>query len=142
MHPPYFNSYKYSAINSLELSWLETNHADVRKNEIREFFKVGKKENVDKYIDDMLVSVNNVSKTLKKGGYLAIMIGDTVIKNEYIPVTNMLIEKIDKKVLKVEKIILRIPKYTEASWAASQRRKGNNVGINLCDFIVIFKKVI
>lgn len=141
MHPPYFNSYKYSSINSLELSWLETNHADVRKKEIREFFKVGKKENVEKYIDDMYESIKNVSKTLKKNGHLAIMIGDTTIRNEYIPVTNMLIEKINRDFLNVEKIILRVPKYTEASWAASQRRKGKDVGINICDFIIIFKKV-
>ena len=141
MHPPYFNSYKYSSINSLELSWLGTNHADVRKKEIREFFKVGKKENVEKYINDMSASVMNISKTLKKNGYFAIMIGDTIIKNEYVPVTNLLISSIDKSILSVEKVILRVPKYTEASWAASQRRKGNNIGINLYDFIIIFKKV-
>ncbi len=141
MHPPYFNSYKYSSINSLELSWLDINHADIRKSEIREFFKVGKKENVDKYVNDMTSSIINITKTLKKNGYFAIMIGDTIIKDEYVPVTNLLINNIDKSILSIEKIILRVPKYTEASWAASQRRKGNNIGINLYDFIIIFKKV-
>lgn len=141
LHPPYFNSYKYSSINSLELSWMNKNQADVRKDEIHEFFKVGKKENVDRYIDDMILAINNVVPTLATGGTMAIMIGDTVIKGEYVPVTNMLIEKIDKDVLNLEKIVLRVPKYTEASWATSQRRDTNNVGITLYDYIVIFKKV-
>ena len=89
----------------------------------------------------MTSSIINITKTLKKNGYFAIMIGDTIIKDEYVPVTNLLINNIDKSILSIEKIILRVPKYTEASWAASQRRKGNNIGINLYDFIVIFKKV-
>ena len=141
VHPPYFNSYKYSAINSLELSWMKINHADVRKQEIREFFKVGKAENADKYVNDMTECLNSISKTLNKNSVLALMIGDTIIKGEYVPVTRMVIDKFleNNKNVFVEKIVLRIPKFTEASWTASQRRKGDKVGINLYDFIVIFR---
>ena len=69
------------------------------------------------------------------------MIGDTIIKGEYVPVTRMVIDKFleNNKNVFVEKIVLRIPKFTEASWTASQRRKGDKVGINLYDFIVIFR---
>ena len=141
-HPPYFNSYKYSSINSLELSWMKINHADVRKKEIREFFKVGKAEKVTYYIDDMLNLMNNISKSLEVNGTLALMIGDTVIKGEYIPVTRMLIDKYLElnKNIAIEKVVLRVPKYTEASWTASQRRKSGNVGITLNDFIIIFRR--
>ena len=51
LHPPYFNSYKYSSVNSLEMGWLGFDRLEYNKKEIREFFKVGKPENVDKYVD-------------------------------------------------------------------------------------------
>jgi len=41
----------------------------------------------------------------------------------------------------LEKVILRIPRYTEASWASSQRRKSGDLGITMFDFIVLFKAV-
>lgn len=142
LHPPYFNSYKYSSINSLELAWLGTNHADIRKEEVKEFFKVGQAQNVQRYVDDMAKVVDNAEKTLLSDGHMAIMIGDTVIKGEYVPATSLLIKEIAQRTpsLKLEKIILRVPKYTEASWAASQRRQKNDVGIKLCDFILIYRK--
>lgn len=142
VHPPYFNSYKYSSINSLELSWLGVDHADVRKKEVREFFKIGKSEKITFYVDDMTKTLDNVALTLKHGGVMALMIGDTSIKGEYIRATKMLIDRFlkDNKDISVEKIILRVPKYTEASWTTSQRRKSDKVGINLNDFLVIFRR--
>ena len=142
LHPPYFNSYKYSSVNSLELSWMGVDHASIRKQEVREFFKVGKAEKVSYYIEDMVNSLLNVSTTLRDNGVLALMIGDTIIKGEYIKVTRKLINEFLKRnqSIKIEKIALRIPKYTEASWAASQRRKSDSIGANLYDFIVIFRK--
>lgn len=138
-HPPYFNSYKYSGINSLELAWFGEDHANVRRNEIREFFKVGNPEKVDTYIDDMTSVLYNIKNLLDNNGRLALMIGDTVIKSNYIPVTQMLMNK-TSDIYDVELCTLRIPKFTEASWVASQRRKSSKVGINLCDLIVILKK--
>ena len=139
-HPPYFNSYKYSSINSLELSWLGINHAEVRNEEVKEFFKIGKPEKVEVYVEDMVKCINNALKLLDKNGVFALMIGDTTIRNEYIPVTQMILEKLELKDVKIEKVILREPQYTEASWAASQRRKSGKLGIELCDFIVIFRR--
>lgn len=138
-HPPYFNSYKYSGINSLELAWFGEDHANVRKNEIREFFKVGNPDKVDTYVDDMTRVLYNIKNLLDNNGRLALMIGDTVIKGNYIPVTQMLMNK-TSDIYDVELCTLRIPKFTEASWVASQRRKSSKVGINLCDLIVILKK--
>lgn len=142
VHPPYFNSYKYSSVNSLELAWMKIDHADVRKNEIREFFKVGKAENITHYVDDMSAALSNIVKTLAPDGVMGLMIGDTVIKGEYIQATKILLDKFlaANPQLTVEKAVLRIPKYTEASWTASQRRKSNMVGVSLNDFIIIFRR--
>jgi len=142
VHPPYFNSYKYSSVNSLELAWMKVNHADVRKNEVREFFKVGKAEKIGFYVDDMCNTLNNVVRTLKPGGAMGLMIGDTVIKGEYLSTTKQLLDKFlaDNPNISVEKMVLRVPKYTEASWTASQRRTSDKVGISLNDFIIIFRR--
>lgn len=141
LHPPYFNSYKYSSINSLETGWLGFDRVEYRKQEIKEFFKVGKPEKVSQYVDDMHEALTNALSLLNDDGVLALMIGDAIIKGNYLPVTQMLIDKIDKNNYLVEKIAIRIPKYTEATWVASQRRKSNDIGITLNDFIVIFRKV-
>ena len=94
----------------------------------------------EEYLIDMEQGIRNLGSYLEQGGRIALMIGDTVIKGQYIPVTHKLIERLSKEYT-VEKTALRIPKFTEASWAASQRRKGGEVGINLCDLMVILKKI-
>lgn len=138
-HPPYFNSYKYSSINSLELAWLGINHSELRTHEVREFFKIGKEENAKFYIDDMVEILVNLHQTLNKEGHLALMIGDTIIHGNYIPVTRRIIDRICD-LYEVEIVALRAPKYTEAAWVASQRRTGSKVGINLYDFVIVMRK--
>jgi len=140
LHPPYFNAYKYSSINSLELVWLGHEYAEVRKSEVREYFKVGNPANVRYYVEDMAGAIVNAAKDLKASGVLALMIGDTVLRGAHIPVVKMLIDKLASTDLKIEKIALRPPKFTEATWVASQRRIGNKLGVSLCDYILIFRK--
>ena len=137
-HPPYFNAYKYSSINSLELAWLGDNHRQIAKSEVREFFKVGKEENAKVYVDDMERTLRHLRQALADRGCLALMIGDTVIHGNYLPVTHDLAERV-RDIFDVERVVLRAPKYTEASWAASQRREGGKVGITLYDFILLLK---
>ena len=138
-HPPYFNSYKYSSINSLELAWLDVAYSNLRKNEVREFFKVGKEENAEYYVDDMEKVLTNLYPTLKSNGILGLMIGDTMIHGNYIPVTKMLLERISR-LYNIELVALRAPKYTEAAWVASQRRTSSKVGITLYDFVVVMRR--
>lgn len=140
LHPPYFNSYKYSGVNSLELSWLGVKHADIRKKEIREFFKIGKPEKYVDFVTDMAISLENAYETLKPGAHMGFMMGDTAIKGEYIPVMRATLDKAILPNSSIETVALRVPKYTEASWAASQRRNANDVGITLFDFVIVIKK--
>ena len=74
------------------------------------------------------------------GGHLALMIGDAFIKGNYIQIVKPLIESLDKKMYQIQTIAIRVPKYTEASWASSQRRSEKKLGINLNDFIIVIKK--
>lgn len=141
LHPPYFNSYKYSSINSLELSWLGIDYNEIRKKEVREFFKLGKPEKVVYYVEDMFKVIINTISLLQNDGILAIMIGDTIMKGTHIPVTKMLIDKIRNYKLQIETIALRVPKYTEATWVTSQRRKTGAIGTTLYDYIIIFRRI-
>jgi hypothetical protein len=142
LHPPYFNSYKYSSVNSLELAWLGYDHAIVRKNEVREFFKVGKPEKVEQYVEDMVYVIKNVKELLKPNGVIAFMVGDTIMKGVHIPVTRMILDEVQKDGLMIETIALRVPKYTEATWVASQRRTGKDVGITLYDYVITLRRTV
>jgi hypothetical protein len=93
-----------------------------------------------KFVDDMSKCLENAFNMLKKNGHLALMMGDTTIGGEYVRVVyeTIIASKIKKSSIKT--VALRVPKYTEASWATSQRRIKKNIGITLNDFIIIFKK--
>ena len=140
LHPPYFNSYKYSNVTSLETYWMGVNHADIRKDEIREFFKIGKPEKYPMFVEDMSLALTNALSMLKTGGHLGLMMGDTVIKGQYIPVMKKTLEHAGIKKSDLASVAVRVPKYTEASWAASQRRNTGEVGITLNDFLLVIKK--
>lgn len=139
LHPPYFNGYRYSTINALEMAWLGISITDVRNAEIREYFKVGKIDNVTRYVSDMKDALLSALTMVIPEGYLALMIGDTMIRGEYIPVVRMLLSSISLTDVKIKGIALRVPRHTEASWVTSQRRKSGNLGITLCDYILLFR---
>jgi len=140
LHPPYFNNYKYSGINSLELAWLGYNHNLIRKEEIREFFKVGMESNTVHYINDMTKVFENITTMIQKGGHLGLMVGDSIFRNEYLPITRKLANNAKIYGLRPKLVALRVPQFTEASWVASQRRKADKVGVSLYDFVIIFEK--
>lgn len=141
VHPPYFNAYKYSRINSLELAWMGVPPAEVRKREVREFFKVGKPENAGKYLDDMQMVLANALAAVAPDGVVAIMIGDTRLRGEHIPVTRDLINRAMRlSRFTVERVVLRVPKHTEATWVASQRRGKAQLGAPLCDYIIVLRR--
>lgn len=136
-HPPYYNSYKYSSINALELAWLRMDIKEFRPHEVREAFKIGKPEKLEEYLIDMAAVLRNLSHNLTPGGTLALMIGDTVLRKNYVPVTRLLLDRVPE--LRARVSAFRVPKYTEASWVASQRRNGDQVGITLCDYIILLE---
>jgi DNA methylase len=139
LHPPYFNSYRYSSVNSLELAWLGFRHPDIRKFEVREFFKIGKRENLTHYVEDMRGVLVNARDLTAPGGIVALMIGDTVIRGEHIPVVRTLLDDLPDD-LALESIAVRVPRFTESSWVASQRRGGGAIGVRLMDFVLRFRK--
>jgi hypothetical protein len=141
-HPPYFNNYKYSSINSLELAWLGVPRRQLRNDEVREGFKLGKPERVGDYVEDLASAVESIARELVPGGTLALMMGDTVIRDTYVNVSRRLLDEVHRRLpeLGLERVVVRVPRYTEASWVASQRRAGDRIGVTLHDFILLFSK--
>jgi hypothetical protein len=115
----------------------------VRADEIREAFKVGKPEKVADYVQDLATVVAAVAGQLAPQATLALMMGDTVIRDRYLDVTRQLLTAIadTDAGLRLDRIVLRVPQFTEASWVASQRRKSDKVGVTLHDFVLLFCKV-
>ncbi len=140
LHPPYFNAYRYSRINSLELAWLGFESRNIRPWELREYFKVGKEENLHAYLDDMETALSNAAQQLAPGGVLALMIGDTVLHGKHLRVVAPLLDRISGRRLILKKIAIRIPRYAEAHWVASQRRDSKKLGTALSDYVLIFRK--
>lgn len=137
-HPPYFNAYKYTSINSLEMGWLDFPRKETRQGEIKEFFKVGKVENARRYVDDMVLTLQNIHHYVEVGGVVAMMIGDALMQGQHVDVTSQILTKVADS-FHVEKTVVRIPKFTEATWASSQRRGKSDLGVTMCDFIIILR---
>jgi hypothetical protein len=137
LHPPYFNAYKYSSINSFEMAWLGYLRADVRKAEIREAFKTATTEKVAAYVDDIENLLMNASNTTAPGGTVGLMIGDTVLRGEYLPIVARIIDRLPAG-LGLASVALRIPRHTEATWVTSQRRNSGDIGVRISDFVLTF----
>ncbi len=140
LHPPYFNNYKYSAVSSLELAWMGVDHNVVRRSEVREYFKVGGVDNVQRYVADMLAVLARCAARVPAGGRVALMVGDATFRGEYLPITRELVDGARAFGLSPELVAVRVPKFTEASWVASQRRTKGRIGVSLHDFVVVMRR--
>jgi len=140
LHPPYFNNYKYSSVSSLELAWMGVDPKHVRREEIREAFKVGGIDNARRYVSDMLAVLASCAGRVHRGGRLALMIGDATFRGEYLPLTRELVAGAREFGLEPELVAVRVPKFTEASWVASQRRTKSRIGVSLHDFVVVLRR--
>lgn len=139
-HPPYFNLYRYSSIYKFELLWLGMSYKDIRKTEIREGFKLAKRELVVDYVKDMVEILSESWRVLASKRYCVLMIGDTVIKARHVPVTSMILHSLPSEHFEIERILIRVPKYTEASYSAAQRRNTKQVGVKLPDHLIVMRK--
>lgn len=142
VHPPYFNVYRYSSLYKFEMLWLGMDYKGTRKREIRDGFKMGKPELLPDYVEDMTHVLANCSSMLCRGGHLVLMMGDTHIHERRINTTAALLDRLSAEGsdLLPTQLVVRKPKYTEASYAAGQRRTKDDIGIKLWDHILVMAK--
>ncbi|PIE20355.1 MAG: hypothetical protein CSA66_00575 [Proteobacteria bacterium] len=139
LHPPYFNAYRYSRVNCLELAWLGHPVKPLRATEVREHFKVGDPNKVVEYVDDMVCVLQGAAAATAPGGVVALMIGDTVLRGAHVPATRMILDRLDER-LALEQIAVRRPRHTEATWVASQRRRRGALGAALSDYVLRLRR--
>lgn len=138
-HPPYFNGYKYSSVLALEMAWLDVPRAVVRRREVREYFKVAQLDDAERYLDDLADTLTHLAGLLARRGTLALLLGDTRLRGERVPIARRLLQRLAGR-LRPERLIVRTPRFTEASWAASQRRRGGQVGVTMTDFLLLLRR--
>lgn len=138
-HPPYFNGYKYSAVLALEMAWLDVPRAAVRRQEVREYFKVAQLDDVERYLDDLAGTLMHLAGLLSRRGTLALLLGDTRLRGVRVPIVWRLLKRVESR-LRPERLIVRMPRFTEASWAASQRRRGGQLGVTMTDFLTLLRR--
>lgn len=70
------------------------------------------------------------------------MMGDTTLREERINTTSLFLKALElsETKLELESFIVRVPKFTEASYAAGQRREGDKVGVKLQDHILVLRR--
>ena len=139
-HPPYYNLYKFSHTNKFELLWLDFDTKKVTTSEIFEGFKLGSIEKHTKYLDDMYEIIDEMHRIMAKNGTGALMLGDSIVQKQRVIIAERIANYLDKKNIPIKRIILRKPRFAEASYAAAQRRDGENLGHDLTDFIMVFGK--
>jgi len=84
--------------------------------------------------------INEMHRIMQKGGFGALMLGDSIVQKQRITIAEKIVKYLIKSNIKLEKIILRKPRFAEASYATSQRRTKEDLGHDLTDFIIIFRK--
>jgi len=141
VHPPYFNLYKYSSIYRFELLWLGYDPKKVASVEVKEGFKHGDPRLLPLYLKDMHDVLGEIARILAPRCSCVLLVGDTVIKNRRVNTTSRLLRMISDLPLQINRIVVRVPKYTEASYATAQRRDRQEVGVKLADHLVIFQKI-
>jgi len=140
-HPPYFNLFRYSSIYKFELLWLGVDPQEIRRHEIREGFKLGKAELAYDYVGDLQRVIHHLITLMSEDAYLVLMIGDALLKKRRVNITSMLLRGLQGAKIQPQRIIVRIPQYTAATYMTSQRRVKSEVGVKTPDHLIVFKKV-
>jgi SAM-dependent methyltransferase len=139
-HPPYFNVYKYSSVYRFEMYWLGFDLRSTQEAEVREAFKVGKPEKVGEYVDDMDAVLREQHRVLRPGRMCGLMIGDTNMKGERICTTAKVLGRAEQVGFTLDRLFVRKPLRTEASYKTALRRTTKDLGANMSDFVVVLRK--
>lgn len=127
-HPPYLNSFDYIPVFSLEFEWArgfdevwkQHSLASIRKMEIRAWPATDEKI-FRKYFDDQKAMLTEAHKVLVQGGTCCVVIGDSTIKKQLIPVIAMVAEMGIDIGFVLEKIIYRTTHYGVGKYAYNHR---------------------
>lgn len=120
-HPPYYALFRYSAIYMLELDWLNTNRRQISKGEIEEGYKSGDKDKFFEYLTDLEKVLLEAHRVLDTNGKCCVVIGDSSLREEFLPVVSSF-KNIARNVgFSLEKTITRKIHFAQASYHPSSK---------------------
>lgn len=136
-HPPYFALYKYSSdVLRFELEWARFKRKEIQKKEIADGFKTTNADLMYVYVDDLVECIANGFRFTKEGNYLGIVIGNSTLREEQLPIIPTLLEKCKARAIRCERVIERPIKHSQATY-----HKSANPNINSkADYILIFAR--
>ena len=126
-HPPYLGYIDYSNITKLETYFLREEYQKIKNSDIST-------NNLNKFLEDMDMVVNEISRVLKPDKFCAMIIGDNRKNGKIIPASSGLIELYNKNNL--ELIDIFIWKLNKKA-GMNVKRHGNHIDHN---YIHILKK--
>ncbi|WP_394513095.1 DNA methyltransferase [Priestia aryabhattai] len=119
-HPPYFALYKYSSdVMRFELEWCDFNRKEISSKEIEDGFKTTKAELLDVYVKDMTDVFKEARRLLKKNGKLCVVVSDSTLREEQLPVVESLIKGAESINLRLHEHFIREVSFTQASYHKS-----------------------
>lgn len=137
-HPPYFNLYNFASIYRFEIAWLGYDYSQVRQGEVRDGFKMAKTELLPGYLEDMRKVMETNRHLARHDGKVCVMMGDAIIHGSRVQVVRPFIQASERLGFQLERIALREPRFTEATWATALRRSRDDLGVKLFDFVMVF----
>lgn len=91
--PPYANTYDYYLYHKFRMLWLDM---DFRKTQELEFgsryIHNDLKKDIEHYNNNLLKCLKEINRVLKENKYMCIVIGDSIIRKEFIDINPIMIE--------------------------------------------------
>ncbi len=146
-HPPYLNSFDYLPVFNLEFEWAKGfdevwnahDLASIRKMEIRAWPATDDKI-VSAYFDAQRAMLTEAHTVLTEGGSCCVVIGDSTIRKQLIPVIDLVAETGIDVGFDLERIIYRTTHYGVGKYAYNHRADYHGDSVKK-DGVLIFRRV-
>jgi len=145
-HPPYLNSFDYLPVFNLEFEWAKgfdevwNSHdlASIRKMEIRAWPATDEKI-VNAYFDAQRAMLTEAHKVLAESGSCCVVIGDSTIRKQLIPVIDLVAQIGIDAGFDLERIIYRTTHYGVGKYAYNHRADYHGDSLKK-DGVLVFRR--
>lgn len=133
--PPYLNTYDYYLYHKHRMQWLGLDYREAQSKEIGSRHKhCDKGEGLDTFVNGMGKTINEMSRLLKPMGYCCMVVGDSILKGEFIKMDNIMNKLSSESNLTLKKeIIFNQRKYSKTFTPNIKRTYKNS-------YILIYQK--
>ncbi|MGC8556983.1 MAG: DNA methyltransferase [Fervidicoccus sp.] len=122
--PPYPNTYDYYLYHKLRMFWLDLDWEGAKFNEIGSRLRhSSQRESIDSYIKDLTACFSQLGRILKPNKPFVIVVGDSIIRKEFLEGDTIIKEIADRTNFKVVSKVSYSLNYTSKSFNPAFRSK-------------------